>query len=172
MHRVPFVSQRDYAFSRVTCGVAATMMLLRFHYRRKRIPSYPDLRLALGIDIPLADKNTHYERIPGIGVSPDHVITYLRANGVRYRATCRKSKRQRGIVLRRLQVSPIMVGMGNNAARWGDSGHWIVLVGTNESMVFYLNPSNRRPDTRPNRMRMAAFRRQWDGSSIQVVGFR
>ena len=148
MHRVPFVSQRDYAFSRVTCGVASTMMLLKYHYRRRRVPSYRDLRLALGINIPHGDRNTHYERTPGIGVDTGQVVAYLRAKGVTCRATHRKSKRQRAIVLHRLQLAPVMVGVGNNEARWGTSGHWIVLIGTTARSVCYLNPSSRRHDPR------------------------
>lgn len=172
MHRVPFVSQRDYAFSRVTCGVAATMMLLRFHYRRKRVPRYRDLRLALGIDIPHGDRNTHYERTPGLGVIPQQVLTYLRENGVRCRATHRKSKRQRAAVLRRLQTAPLMVGVGSNEERWGIAGHWIVLIDATETMVFYLDPSSRRHHRRPRKMRMVTFRRYWDGSSIQITHAR
>jgi hypothetical protein len=171
MHRVPFVSQRDYVFSRVTCGVAATMMLLKFHYRRKRVPSYRDLRLALGLNIPHAAKHT-YQHTPGLGVTPEQALAYLRANGVRCRATHRKSKRQRGIVLRRLRTAPVMVGVGHNADKWGVDGHWIVLVGASAKMVFYLDPSSRRHDPRPSRMRMVIFRREWDGSSIQIVGVR
>ena len=172
MHRVPFVSQRDYAFSRVTCGVASTMMLLKYHYRRRRVPSYRDLRLALGINIPHGDRNSHYERTPGIGVDTRQVVTYLRAKGVTCRVTHRKSKRQRAVVLRGLQTGPVMVGLGNNEARWGPGGHWIVLIGATAKSVIYLNPSSRRRHPRPRRLRMVTFRREWDGSSIQIVGFK
>lgn len=171
MHRVSFVSQRDYALWRVTCGVAATMMLLKFHYRRKRVPPFPDLRLALGINVPHAARHTHYERKPGLGVSPAQALSYLRANGVKCRATYRRSKGQRGIVLRRLQIAPMMVGLGNNENKWGTDGHWVVLIGSTDTMVFYLDPSNRREYRRPSRMRMTTFRREWDGSSVQIVGF-
>jgi len=169
MHRVPFISQCDYAFSWVTCGVASTMMLLKYHYRRKRVPPYRDLRVALGLDIPPAFR-TIYKHTPDLGVTPEQVLSYLRGEGVTCRATHRRSNRQRNVVLRRLEDAPMMAGVGKNKDKWGVNGHWIVLIGATDAWVFYLDPSSRRHHRRPSRMRMTTFRREWDGSSIQIVG--
>jgi hypothetical protein len=161
MHKVKFVSQRVYAFPHVTCGVAATMMLLKFHFHRQQGPSYRELRTALGI----CGANP-------TGVDPDDVTRYFRQNSIRYRATRRNTHTTWLTLKRGLRHSPTMVGMGNNTHRWGASGHWIVVVEITAEVVVFLDPHRLPAHEPPLRMRLATFRRQWDGSSIQIVGFK
>lgn len=167
MHRVPFVSQRDYAFAGVSCGVAATMMLLKYHVRPKLIPSYRELRKALGVYIlpsGMADRNAAW------GVDTGDVTKYLRQRGIFCRATHRNTPTTYTTLTRRLRQAPVMVGMGKHERRWGKTGHWIVLIGVDEEMVTYLDPQFPRSHSRPNRLPLQDFRRQWDGHSVQVNG--
>ena len=169
MHKVPFASQRTYAFPRVACGVAATMMLLKFHFRRKRVPSYRDLRKALGVDVLPSGSG---RRRSVLGVVPDDVTRYLRQHAIAYRATHRNTRSMWTILRRRLRRAPAMVGMGKNEWRWGKSGHWIVLIDLDAETVIYLDSQFPRTHRRPSRLPLRDFRRQWDGSSIQIVGFK
>ncbi len=169
MHKVPFVSQRDYAFQSVACGVAATMMLLKHHFRRKRVPSYRELRKALGIDGPPSQSR---RRDIVLGAGPQDVTNYFRRHGISYRATHHKSRATWTTVKLRLQRAPLMVGMGKSGWRWGKSGHWIVLIGIDAETITYLDPQFRRGYRRPSRLRIRDFRRQWDGTSIQIAKAR
>lgn len=166
MHRVPFVSQRDYAFQSVACGVAATMMLLKFHFRQKRIPSYCDLRKALGVDV-LPSESSRRDLV--LGVEPEDVTRYFRQRGVSYRATHHNTRTTWTTLRRRLQRAPAMVGMGSHDRRWGRSGHWIVLIDIDQETVTYLDPQFPRSHRRPSGLPLRDFRRQWDGSSIQIT---
>lgn len=166
MHRVPFVSQRDYAFSRVACGVAATMMLLKYHLRPTHVPSYRDLRKALGIYI-LPSGQGHHNAWWGVG--PKDVMKYLRQLGIPYRATHGNTPTTLTTLRRRLRRGPLMVGMGKKEWRWGKSGHWIVLIDIDDETVTYLDPQFPRSYRRPSRLPLSDFRRQWDGMSIQIV---
>ncbi len=169
MHKVPFVSQRDYAFESVACGVAATMMLLKHHFRRKRVPSYRELRKALGIDG--ASSRLSRQDHP-LGVGPVDVTSYFRRRGISYRATHHKNQATWASLKRRLRRTPVMVGMGKSEWRWGKSGHWIVLIGIDAETVTYLDPQFRHSHRRPSRMTIRDFRRQWDGTSIQIARAR
>jgi hypothetical protein len=169
MHRVPFVSQRDYAFAGVACGVAATMMLLKYHVRPKSIPSYGELRKALGVYIlpsGIAHRNAAW------GVDTDDVTKYFRQRGLSYRSTHRNTPSTYTTLTRRLRRAPVMVGMGKHHRRWGKSGHWIVLIGIDAELVTYLDPQFPRSRRRPSRLPLRDFRRQWDGVSIQIVPSR
>ncbi|HEY3383479.1 MAG TPA: hypothetical protein VGK32_17055 [Vicinamibacterales bacterium] len=168
MHQVPFVSQRTYAFPHVSCGVAATMMLLKFHIRRKRVPSYGDLRKALGVYV----LNSESGRRRPEGVTLDDVTGYLRRQAIRYRTTNSKSRNTWTILERRLRRAPVIVGMGSNVWRWGTRGHWIVVIDVSADTVSFLDSQNPRTHRRPTTMPLARFRRQWDGSSLQIVGCR
>jgi hypothetical protein len=168
MHKVPFVSQCRYAFPNYTCGVASTMMLLRFHCRRKRIPSYRTLRTELGV-VPLPN-STHL--LANSGVGTEEVVRYFRQHGIRYRATHRNTRTNWMIFTRRLRRAPAMVGMGRNPRCWGVDGHWIVVIDVSDDAVTYLDPSSRPGASRRRRMRVGRFRREWDGTSIQIVGFK
>jgi ABC-type bacteriocin/lantibiotic exporter with double-glycine peptidase domain len=161
MYCVPFVSQRQYAQAASGCGVASTMMLLKYHYRRKHRPSYRELRRELAYPTGQSE----------LGVELDNVTAYLRRQGVRHRATRTKSPNQITMLLNRVQIAPVMVGMGRNRRRWGVDGHWIVLIGSDGENVIFLNPAHQPTRHRPSRIRLADFRRQWDGSSVQIVGF-
>jgi hypothetical protein len=167
MHKVPFVSQRVYAFPHVSCGVAATMMLLKFHFRRKQVPSYGDLRKALGVYVITSESG---RRRPA-GVALDDVTGYLRRQAIHYRTTSSKSRNTWTILERRLRRAPLMVSMGKSDWRWGKSGHWIVLIDMNAETVTYLDSQFPRSHRRPSRLPLRDFRRQWDGVSVQVVGF-
>ena len=168
MHKVPFVSQRVYAFPNYTCGVASTMMLLRFHYRRKRIPSYRTLRTELGV-VPLPNSR----RLPSnAGVGTEEVVRYFRQHGIRYQATHRKNRTSWDTFRRRLRRAPAMVGMGRKVRGWGESDHWVVVIDISPDTVSILDPSHLPRHTRPVTMRLARFRREWDGTSIQIVGFK
>ena len=166
MHRVPFVSQRTYAFPSVACGVAAAMMLLKFQFRRKRVPSYRDLRKALGIYVRPSGSG---RRGSVLGVGPDDVTRYFRQHAIPYRATHRKTRTMWTILRRRLRRAPAMVGMGSHERRWGASGHWIVLIDVNADTVTYLDPQFPRTHRRPSQISLRDFRRQWDGVSIQIT---
>jgi uncharacterized protein YvpB len=166
MHRVPFVSQRDYAFAGVACGVAATMMLLKYHLRPKQIPSYLDLRKALGVHILPTGKR---QRNGVWGVDTDDVTKYFRRRGISYRATHHNTPTTMANVTRRLRRAPLMVGMGKHERRWGKSGHWIVLTGIDDDYVTYLDPQFPRSHSRPSRLPIRDFRRQWDGVSVQIA---
>jgi predicted double-glycine peptidase len=161
MYRVPFVSQRQYAQAASGCGVASTMMLLKYHYRRKRLPSYRALRRELAYPTGQSE----------LGVDPEDVTAYLTRQGIGYRATRTKSRKQVTMVLHRAEMAPVMVGMGRNTRRWGVDGHWLVLIGSDGGNVIFLNPAHQPTRHRPSRIRLADFRRQWDGSSVQIVGF-
>jgi len=100
MQSVPFVSQRDYAFAGVACGVAATMMLLKYHLRRKRVPSYLELRKALGVHI-LRTENR--DRNAVWGVDTEDVTRYFRQHGISYRATHRNTPMSYTTLTRRLR---------------------------------------------------------------------
>ena len=165
MHRVPFVSQRDYAFAGVACGVAATMMLLKYHFRRTRVPSYRELRKALGVDAP---SSALRRRDVVMGVGTENVTKYLRQRGVSYRATHSNTPATMAAVRRRLRRAPLMAGMGKHERRWGKSGHWIVLIDIDADYVTYLDPQFPRSHRRPSRLPLRDFRRQWDGVSIQM----
>jgi len=169
MHRVPFVSQRDYAFAGVACGVAATMMLLKYHVRPKSIPSYRELRKALGVYI-LPNGQAH--RNAAWGVDTDDVTKYFRQRGISYRATHRNTPTTLTTLRGRLRRAPLMVGMGKHQRRWGKSGHWIVLIGIDDEMMIYLDPQFPRSHSRPSRLPLRDFRRQWDGVSIQIAPAR
>ena len=169
MHRVPFVSQRVYAFPNCTCGVASTMMLLRFHYRRKRIPTYRDLRRAFGIDYLPGGMRP---RASTLGVDTPDVLRYFRLHRIRYRATHRKTRATWDTFRRGLRRAPAMVSMGRNPRRWGVCGHWIVVIDLSPDTVSFLDPWRLPTHTRPVTMRLARFRREWDGTSIQIVGFK
>ena len=165
MHKVPFVSQHSYAFHKVACGVAATMMLLKFHFRRKRVPSYRDLRKALGVDV-LPSESGRRDAVQG--VETEDVTRYFRQRGISYRATDHNTITTRATLRRRLRQAPLMVGMGKKEWRWGKSGHWIVLIDMDEDTVTYLDPGFPRKHKRPSRLPLRDFRRQWDGVSIQI----
>ena len=165
MHKVPFVSQRVYAFPHVSCGVAATMMLLKFHFRRKRVPSYRDLRKALGVYVLLSESG---RRRPA-GVALDDVTGYLRQQAIHYRATHHNTSTTWTILRRRLRRAPLMVSMGKNDWRWGKSGHRIVLIDINAETVTYLDSQFPRSHQRPSRLPLRDFRRQWDGVSVQIA---
>lgn len=168
MHRVPFVSQRAYAFPSATCGVASTMMLLRFHFRRRRIPSYRDLRIDLGVVLP-----PNSRRLPSdSGVGPDAVTRYFRQHGVAYRAIHRKNRTTWALFRRRLHRAPAMVGMGSRPRRWSEGGHWIVVIDVSADAVTFLDPGRFPAQPRPLTMCLDRFRREWDGTSIQIVGFK
>jgi hypothetical protein len=47
-----------------------------------------------------------------------------------------------------------------------------VVVDIGSDVVTFLDPYCLPNDRQPLRMRLATFRRQWDGSSIQVIGFK
>ena len=168
MHKVPFVSQRTYAFPRIACGVAATMMLLKFHFRRKRVPSYRDLRKALGVYVLPCGSG---RRRSALGVVPDDVTRYFRQHAIAYRATRRNTRTMWTILERRLRRAPAMVAMGGNESRWGPAGHWIVVIDVSANTVSFLDPQYLPTHKRPTTMSLARFRRQWDGSSVQIVGF-
>ena len=169
MHSVPFVSQRDYAFAGVACGVAATMMLLKFHVRPKSVPSYTDLRKDLGVH---NQPSGVAHRNAASGVDTDDVTKYFRQRGISYRATHRNTPTTYTTLTRRLRRAPLMVGMGKHQRRWGKSGHWIVLIGIDDEMVTYLDPQFPRSHRRPSRLPLRDFRRQWDGVSIQFTHLR
>ena len=171
MHKVPFVSQRKYALPGLGCGVAATMMLLKFHSRRSHVPSYRDLRKALRIDVPPAEKWPRCTGETGLGTYPKDITAYLGQHGVPHRATYTKSPNQMKVLTRRVRTAPVMVGMGCNESRWGRAGHWIVLIDVAGDHMTYLDPQYLPTHRRPSRMSLADFRRQWDGSSVQIVGF-
>jgi len=168
MHKVPFVSQRMYAFASHTCGVASTMMLLKFHFRRKRVPSYRTLRTELGVVLP-----PNRKRLPSdAGVGTEEVVRYLRQHGISYQATHRNTRTMQAIFKRRLRRAPAMVGMGRNPRWWGYCGHWLVVIDVSDDAVTYLDPSSWPAAKRPKRMRLRRFHREWDGTSIQIVGFK
>jgi hypothetical protein len=168
MHKVPFVSQAVYAFPRGSCGVASTMMLLKFHYRRKRKPSYRELRKSLGVYLP---PSASIRQRAKLGVASDDVTGYLRRQGIRYRTTSRNTRQMWALLTRRLRRAPAMVGMGRNEWRWGKDGHWIVVIDVSEDIVTFLDPGYPPTHPRPSRMALVRFRKQWDGSSVQILGF-
>jgi hypothetical protein len=169
MHKVSFVSQRTYAFPSVACGVAATMMLLKFHFRRKRVPSYRDLRKALGVYVLPSESG---RRSSVLGVEPDDVAGYFRQHAIPYRATHRNTPTMWRLLGRRVRRAPAMVGMCRNVGRWGRDGHWIVVIDVSADTVTFLDPQHLPSDRRPTTMARARFRRQWDGTSIQILGFK
>ena len=65
-----------------------------------------------------------------------------------------------------------MVGMGKHDRRWSKWGHWIVLIGIDSETVTYLDPQFPCSHKRPGRLSIRDFRRQWDGSSIQIADRR
>jgi hypothetical protein len=150
MHKVPFVSQAVYAFPRGSCGVASTMMLLKFHY----LPPSASIR-----------------QRAKLGVASDDVTGYLRRQGIRYRTTSRNTRQMWALLTRRLRRAPAMVGMGRNEWRWGKDGHWIVVIDVSEDIVTFLDPGYPPTHPRPSRMALVRFRKQWDGSSVQILGF-
>ncbi len=159
MHRVPFVSQRTYAFPNVTCGVAAAMMLLKFHRRQGLIPSFRTLRTACGI-----------RSCDSVGAAPDDITRYFRRARIPYWSS-RGSKRHGWWTLqRRLRKAPAMVGMHSNERHWGKDGHWIVIIDVSDRWVVFLDPQFRSGRAQPLRMRVRRFRREWDGAAIQVKG--
>jgi hypothetical protein len=145
------------------------MMLLKFHFRRKRVPSYRDLRIALGVDVPPSARHRHSI---ALGVDPDDVTRYFRQHAIRYRATHQNTRTTRMVLRRRLRRAPAMVGMGHNVRRWGTDGHWVVVIDIGAEIVTYLDPGFLPTHRRPSRLPLRDFHRQWDGSSIQIVGFK
>jgi hypothetical protein len=144
-------------------------MLLKFHFRRKRVPSYRDLRNALGVYVRPSGSG---RRRSDLGVYPDDVIRYFRQHAIPYRATHRNTRTMWAILRRRLRRAPAMIGMGCNEWRWGRHGHWIVVIDVSADTVSFLDPQYLPTHKRPTTMAMARFRRQWDGTSIQIVGFK
>jgi hypothetical protein len=108
MHKVPFVSQCVHAFPNHTCAAASTMMLLRFHSRRRRIPTYRDLRRAFGIDSLLGGRRP---RASTLGVDTPDVVRLFRHQGIPYQATHHKTRTSWDIFMRRLRRAPAMVSM-------------------------------------------------------------
>jgi hypothetical protein len=141
------------------------MMLLRFHFDRKQIPTYRKLSSALGVSATTAGTGD-------AGVGLEEVTKHFRREGIRYRGSRSKTPSNWLLLKRRLSSAPLMVAMGNSVHRWGSSGHWIVVVDIGSDVVTFLDPYCLPNDRQPLRMRLATFRRQWDGSSIQVIGFK
>ena len=167
MHKVPFVSQRERAFPNVTCGVAATMMLLRFHLPRARVPSYRELLHSFGFYQPCEPDS------PSInGLDRADVASCLRRLAISYRTTRLNNTATRAALRQRIRHAPAMVGMGRNLRRWGSSGHWVVVIKIDEDGVLILDPQNRQAHKRPIKLRTSTFRQEWDGASIQILGAR
>lgn len=168
-HHVPFVSQRQGSHARYGCGVAATMMLLK-HRRAAPTPRYSQLCSALQITTPPSQKAWWYEGQTALGAYPEDVTRYLRSKSLPYLATYKRSRHRLAVVLRRLRNGPVMVGMKPDKGRWGSSGHWIVLVGREETDLRYLDPQFRAGTVhQPRTITLAEFWRHWDGCSIQIA---
>jgi hypothetical protein len=64
------------------------------------------------------------------------------------------------------------LGLCRNVNRWGRAGHRIVVIDISADTVSFLDPQYLPTRKRPTTMSPARLRRQWDGTSIQIAGFK
>jgi uncharacterized protein YvpB len=163
---VPFVSQLENVLPEYGCGIACLMMLLKFHCRRRRCPTYDELAKDLRAEkLPSEKGYTWYSDVWGRGAYVDDVCLWLLQKRFVFTAANHKSARSERTLFGVLTDTPAMVGM-----KWHDIGHWVVIVGFDKEYVTLLDP-NRLPSGRfKRRVSRARFVDEWDGAAIALVG--
>jgi hypothetical protein len=171
MLEVEFVSQRDddipSEIQQMGCGVASTMMLLKYHCDPTNIPIFIDLCNELQINDP-----PHLKGYEGdvfvAGAYAEDVLAYLARQGLRFRAWFDYPSLQE-----RIKYGPIIVEFGPNTDLGSKEGHWVVLIEVTGRKVVFLDPSYKTRAGRSRYQREVSrgeFMRDWSKNAIQIVG--
>jgi hypothetical protein len=108
MHDVPFVSQLDNVFPEYGCRLACLMMLLKFHGKRRRNPSYKKLAGELRADKLPSEKGKWYGDDYGRGAYVDDICLWLLQRGFAFTAADRKSRGNERTLFGALSDAPVM----------------------------------------------------------------
>ena len=164
MHQVSFMSQRENVLPDIGCGIASLMMLLRFHCKRRRIPSYEQLAHNLRADKLPSEKGYYwYADTCGKGAYIDDVCLWLLRYGFAFQAMYQKSRFSESLLLQSLSVGPVMVGM-----KW-HGGHWVVLVDFDGENITMFDPLRQSSERYMRCMTHSTFFDAWQGRAISVL---
>ncbi|NJN93738.1 MAG: hypothetical protein HC875_06425 [Anaerolineales bacterium] len=171
MLEVEFVSQRDddlpLEVQKIGCGVASTMMLLKYHCHPDSIPQFLDLCNELRVNDPPSQKGYDGDDFVAGAYAEDEQAYFARA-GLRFRAWFDYPSLQE-----RIKHGPIMVEFGMNSELGGKEGHWVVLIEVTGRKVIFLDPSYKTRAGRSRYQREVSrgeFMRDWSGNAIQIIG--
>jgi hypothetical protein len=166
-----FVSQRDDEIppevQQMGCGVANTMMLLKYHCDSANIPTFLGLCDELRISDPPSQKGYDGENFVA-GAYAEDVQAYLARQGLRFRTWFQYYTE----LQKRIKHGPIMVEFGTNSALGGKEGHWVVLIEVTGRKVIFLDPSYKTKAGRSRYQREVSrgeFMRDWSKNAIQII---
>jgi|GEM_PF-3239789 hypothetical protein len=173
---VEFVSQRNTCYSEIGCGVAACMMLLKTAgYNTPN--TFKEMGDLLCVDVPpgkkWGKKFTNY----GHGAYARDITKYLENNKIPYIniADERKHKISWASLNKLISLAPVMVGVidKEDADKWTDGGHWVVLVEKVAGGKFaYYDPDYTKykfANTVAPTMTTNELKNWWDGCAIVVL---
>ena len=165
---VPFVSQIGSSHENYGCGVAATLMLLR---HIGRTDSFTATAKGLKVDVAPYRKWGQSGAGMGRGAYARDVTAYLSTLGVPHTLLADPSKTSVSKrVLRALLAGiPVMVGMNNKRAEWGEGGHWIVVEPSSVNKFTYLNSAISKAEMFRGEITWNKIARDWDGFAIAVT---
>jgi hypothetical protein len=169
MLEVEFVGQIDNVHAEIGCGVASTMMLLKYHCDSEIIPSYQNLCNELKANDPPDMKGYPSTKGMLLGAYAEDIMAYFARAGLRYRAWFDYPTLQE-----RIKHGPIMAEFGINSRLGSEEGHWVVLIEVTEDKVIYLDPAHKtRASKKHYQVEVSSneFMDNWSGNAIQLIGF-
>lgn len=141
-------------------------MLLNFHCKCRRIPTYAKLARELRADKLPSDKCFGwYSDDYGMGAYVGDICLWLLQRRFAFAASNHKSRRNVRTVFDVLPDTPVMVGMD-----WFGVGHWVVMVDSDDEYVTILDPNRPSRGRVRDRISRSRFWSEWDGAAVAILG--
>jgi len=168
---IPFVSQRYTQYSTIGCGVAATLMLLKAN--NLPVPkTFKEMTVRLKADIEPKKKWGKKYWDFGLGAYARDITDYLNDERINHVSINddKKTESSWSVLKSLVQRGPVMVGMydGNNAEKWGEGGHWIVIERIGNNFRYY-DPYCKSNEKHVFTLKESKLQSDWDGYAIAIT---
>jgi hypothetical protein len=163
--KVKFVTQKQGYWSEASCGVAALSMLLKTAKHKYTTP-YVTLCEELRIGETHKKKwSNSKNKINSCGAYEQDIRRWLLSKRIYFKSNkTLNCKTEFKNICENILRGPLMIGMAGG--KWGNEGHWIVLIGVKGRRFSYLNPYDKnRVEHKLNRNTIEKY---GDGTWVQV----